>query len=208
MTMKLKDLLSARRHFHECRKALDAEIFIYRLRIEDNSKALENARAVGNIEDENKYSSVIGRYENLIKQTETRKEELLKTSGGDPKQAKAAWAEYAERYNTEFRQKQKAFIKARKELYRLFNELVSMQNDALLLRIQCGEICGIVPRDSVDQDKHYSSLKKLQTIDSSNNMGGCPEIVYFSAYNPPDQKRRQMYRDIIFSHKPNYPEED
>ena len=53
MTMKLKDLLSARRHFHECRKALDAEIFIYRLRIEDNSKALENARAAGNIEDEN-----------------------------------------------------------------------------------------------------------------------------------------------------------
>ena len=208
MTKHLKELLSRRKHFNECKKALESEIYIYKIRIEDRNKALQEVIAAGDPAKESILITAISHYEKVISEAQIRLEDYVKSSGIDPKEIKAAWAEYAEHYNAEFLKKEKAFIKARRSLEKLFNELVTMQNDALFTRIQCGAMLDIVPRESVDQDKYYSMLKKIRTIPVDDSSGGCPELVYFSAYNQPEQKQRQRYRDIIFSHKPNYPEND
>lgn len=116
-------------------------------------------------------------------------------------EVKAAWGDYAGKFNKELDSKMKDYLTARRKLWECYRDMLTFQNEALKKRKVCSELMGFpeggtevlrdLPMHSVPYDTKYDhTYRNRSQVD-------CPESIFFLSCGEATEADHALMNNVL-----------
>lgn len=121
----------------------ESQLNALRNECQNKKAAAEEAALAGDYDQYKVLSAELKEMETMLYVSEMSLKNTVNTPGFTPEEVKSAWNDYVSSYTKKLNAALADYAKKRKELYEEYMKLVNMQNEAMKVRNDCGQLIGM-----------------------------------------------------------------